>query len=309
LATKIVVYHYVRTRRTDLPNFPFLHVKDFKDQLNYFNQNFHLIDYRDFFSDNVVLDTSEKVLLTFDDGFKDHYTAVLPILSELGVKGLFFLNSLQYQQNRLLDVHRIHFLLGKIGSLRFGHALQKKIGHIFNTKGDDFSSAGRYAHQNTDARAKQIKFLLNYQTEAGAREYLLKGLMERHFGDETAMAAELYLNKTEIVELHRLGHAIGAHSHSHYVLSNETEATQRNEIESNKTYLENLLKKPINLFCYPYGGRGTYNDTTIRLVKVAGFKYAFSMNHEDLSPEWQSDQSMTLPRFDCNCFPSGSASI
>ena len=44
-----------------------------------------------------------------------------------------------------------------------------------------------------------------------------------------------------------------------------------NDIKANKQYLEDIIRKPIDWFCYP---RGRYNQETIDVVKDAGYKYA-----------------------------------
>ena len=46
---------------------------------------------------------------------------------------------------------------------------------------------------------------------------------------------------------------------------------QAKEISVNKQWLERIIDKKIDWFCYP---RGRYNDDTIKLVKASGFKYA-----------------------------------
>jgi peptidoglycan-N-acetylglucosamine deacetylase len=43
------------------------------------------------------------------------------------------------------------------------------------------------------------------------------------------------------------------------------------EIEGNKFWLENIIHRPIEWFCYP---KGHYNDRVIEVVKRAGFKFA-----------------------------------
>jgi peptidoglycan/xylan/chitin deacetylase (PgdA/CDA1 family) len=47
---------------------------------------------------------------------------------------------------------------------------------------------------------------------------------------------------------------------------------QFNEINTSKQILEKLLKRKIEHFSYPYGGRGDYNDHSINICKEIGFK-------------------------------------
>ncbi len=50
-------------------------------------------------------------LLTFDDGFIDHYTTVFPRLQRRGWSGCFFPAAVPVLQHVVLDVHKIHFIL------------------------------------------------------------------------------------------------------------------------------------------------------------------------------------------------------
>lgn len=65
---------------------------------------------------------------------------------------------------------------------------------------------------------------------------------------------------------------IGGHTFSHPMdLKLLSEQEQRVEIELNKDFLEHIIGKKIEWFCYP---RGRYNETTIKILKEIGVKYA-----------------------------------
>ena len=54
----------------------------------------------------------EKALvLTFDDGYLDHYSFVLPILKAHQMQGSFFMPGKTFAEDTLLDVNKIHFIL------------------------------------------------------------------------------------------------------------------------------------------------------------------------------------------------------
>jgi len=79
------------------------------------------------------------------------------------------------------------------------------------------------------------------------------------------------LRQSEIKEISK-DFEIGGHTVTHprdmKLLSEEN---QFNEIKENKEYLEQLIGKEINSFCYP---RGKYNEITSKMVEKAGFKEA-----------------------------------
>ena len=49
--------------------------------------------------------------MTFDDGYKDHYTYVLPVLLENNIQGSFYIPTKCFQDKKVLDVNKIHFIL------------------------------------------------------------------------------------------------------------------------------------------------------------------------------------------------------
>ena len=93
--------------------------------------------------------------------------------------------------------------------------------------------------------------------------------------DTDASASEL-LNWDEIRQLEAMGWHIGAHSATHRRLAELDEEAQREEIFASKRLLEDALGHAVAAFAYPFGSALDYDDTSIRLVREAGFTYAFS---------------------------------
>ena len=42
-------------------------------------------------------------------------------------------------------------------------------------------------------------------------------------------------------------------------------------------------KKNIDTFCYPYGGKISYNDNTLKILKKLKYKLAYSVEYRDIS--------------------------
>src|SRR5512141_2911835 len=121
---KAIMYHYVRPSDPELPYFRHLDFEDFQKQLDYFDDHFGYVPYADFLQSLSAGEPTQGVVLTFDDGFKDHYQYVFPHLRERGLWGIFYVPTGVYGQGKLLDVHRIHMLLGKYGGKTIFEALQ-----------------------------------------------------------------------------------------------------------------------------------------------------------------------------------------
>ena len=87
------MYHYVRPSAEGLPYFPYLNLTDFERQLDYFDRLYGFVS-RDAFVRWVEGGPAPSgVLLTFDDGLRDHSEFVLPSLRARGLFGLFYVSS------------------------------------------------------------------------------------------------------------------------------------------------------------------------------------------------------------------------
>ena len=61
------------------------------------------------------------------------------------------------------------------------------------------------------------------------------------------------LSAATAITLPRLGFEIGSHGVSHKLLSRLNKLEQKKELLNSKLFLEDLLKKKVESFCYPYG--------------------------------------------------------
>ncbi len=103
-----------------------------------------------------------------------------------------------------------------------------------------------------------------------------------------------YLNWDQIRELRDQGVSIGAHSHSHYHMSDLSIDEVRKEIEiSNNIFLKELGKIP-PLFAFPYGEA---NEEIINLLKEYKFKVAFGQHSGVIN---ETSNLYYLPRFSLN---------
>jgi len=75
------------------------------------------------------------------------------------------------------------------------------------------------------------------------------------------------LQKKDIVAIDKK-FEIGTHTVSQPDLTKVSLSEAKREIETSKTYLEDLLGHSVSMFCYPYG---RYNEVIKKLVKDSGF--------------------------------------
>ena len=87
--------------------------------------------------------------------------------------------------------------------------------------------------------------------------------------------ADPLMNESQIKDWLAAGHWIGAHTCTHPRLSLLSRKEAKEEIFSGKKKLEDRFGTPIEHFAYPYGD---YDDSTVELVREAGFKTACTMH-------------------------------
>jgi peptidoglycan/xylan/chitin deacetylase (PgdA/CDA1 family) len=99
----------------------------------------------------------------------------------------------------------------------------------------------------------------------------------------------------DVGELRRLAAGglveIGAHTVTHPLLSANSTAFQKAEIEGSKNRLEQILERSVSSFAYPYGD---YSPESIPLVSAAGFRCACSVVQQSV---WHRTDGFQFPRF------------
>lgn len=99
-----------------------------------------------------------------------------------------------------------------------------------------------------------------------------------------------YLLSNQLKELDKDCLAIESHTAGHENLSELPYDKQLKTLKTSKEYLEKTLNKKVTYIAYPYG---KYNEETLRAVKDAGYKMAFTTDGK-----WsdKSDGILTLDR-------------
>ncbi|MBN1123574.1 MAG: polysaccharide deacetylase family protein [Sedimentisphaerales bacterium] len=305
---KAIMYHYVHPDDSKFPYFRHLHRDDFRAQLDYFSANFDLISNVEFLEAiHSGKPYRDAIILTFDDAFKDHYMYVLPELKQRGLWGIFYIPTGVYATGRLMDVHRIHLLLGKWGGQCISNFLQEMVSDemLIDNHVEAFRSR-TYRAQSNDDYTLHVKRTLNYYIGYAYRGDILNALMERFFPEEKALAGQFYMSEIELRKMQEAGMLIGSHSVNHPVMSKLTCREQKQEIDGSFAFLEQAMGRlSIRTFCYPYGGFHSFTGDTETLLDQAGCLFSFNVEHRDITAEDLINRPQALPRYDCNLFPHG----
>lgn len=80
------------------------------------------------------------------------------------------------------------------------------------------------------------------------------------------------LSSDELVALHRRGHTVGSHSHSHFDLASLPPSQARDELRTGKATLERIIGGPVDHFAFPYGMRRHFTPALEATCRELGFK-------------------------------------
>lgn len=300
----VVMYHYVRdSAATAYPAIRALAPALFEQQLDWLQREYRVVGGDDL---DAALDGGPPLppnaaLLTFDDGFVDHFEAAYPLLASRGLTGTFFISHDSCgEAPRLLGVHATHFLLAKLGAAAFGRAVLAECQLApAPTNGGRRGVFGLDHWEDGDDRA--VKHLLNYELPFTEADRVLDTLFRRHVGDPAAFARRLYLDERMVRDMARGGMTFGYHTRSHRMLSRLDVAAQADELRGGVEWIRSLTGQRRVPFCYPWGGVKTYTRDTIRILRAAGFSLAFNTVRRRVALE--TDDRFELPRFDTRDLP------
>ena len=304
---RAIMYHYVREYNPSLPEFKFLDLADFNKQLNWFEDNFGFVtknEFEHFILTKELPQTPGKVILTFDDGFSDHFDHVYPELIKRDLWGLFYVPMGPYITNKILDVHRIQILCGKIPSTQL---LQQTLSLVSEDMMDDSQIQKfrneRYNHQVNTEEIKQIKLILNYFIQSHFKETIIDTLCNQFDIDDRA--ENHYISKEQITIMNNNKMMFGGHTVNHKVMSILDRTSQEYEITESFSLLDSFIQQELKTYCHPYGRPSSYNYDTLNILQNQGVDFSFNIESRQIDYNDMIDNAQLLPRYDCNEFPHG----
>jgi peptidoglycan/xylan/chitin deacetylase (PgdA/CDA1 family) len=203
------------------------------------------------------------IALTFDDGLRNHYTIVYPILKQLDMPATFFVCPGLIESRRWLwsQEARVRLRLLKENERA---AVCQELGA---------------PRGNVESIVAWMKTLAPAARKS-AEEVI--GGMTADF-NPSAEDQEQYgvMTWDELSSMDPALVSIGSHTVSHPILTTLDPAELSYEIRESRRWLEERLQRPINHFCYP---NGDYNGAVCSIVRQC-YEYAVTSEKGDVRPE------------------------
>lgn len=263
----ILAYHKV----TD--DAPYLGIavrrENFRRQMEFIKKRYRVISLRE------AVDRLERhetfarktIVVTFDDGDASILNHAMPLLKELGIPATLFLTVGPVETQ---EVPWFELLMNAIEntSLTALDLRQYGIG--------EFSLASQ---DQKDLAVKRIAAYIKTLDRIKRKEFLdhLSALLPVEEESRT-LPGEGVLSWGQVKEMKKNGISLGAHTVNHFILTRLTPQEAEYEISSSKKMIEERTGAPVDLFAYPNGSKGDFDDTTKRLLKKHGFRCACTLS-------------------------------
>jgi peptidoglycan/xylan/chitin deacetylase (PgdA/CDA1 family) len=311
----IVMYHYVRPlEESAYPSIKGLRVSEFKTQLAYLSRHHQFVTVGEIAA---CLRGGEPlplkaVLLTFDDGYRDHYEHAFPLLHDLGVQGAFFPPVAAVKHARLLDVNRIHFILATTPDhLALARTIDRFVedrreADGLKTPAEYWSVWGKPDRFDT-AETVYVKRMLQVALPEAQRAELAGELFRKYVtSDEPAFARELYVDPSELRIMQGAGMYVGCHGDSHSWLDSLPQTQQAQELDAGLAFMREV-GSPVDdywVMCYPYG---VWNESLLEELRVR--QCTFGLTAVCRVARLGVDDSLLLPRLDTNDLPKTAEAV
>jgi len=304
----VVMYHYVRDlRRSRYPGIKGLELSKFRSQLRYLRDNYQFVTMAELVHS---LDSGDALpdkaaLLSFDDGYMDHYEFCYPLLAEAGIEGSFFPPVAPVRDRVLLDVNRVHFVLAVKDAETLAAAIDREV--EANREEFDLQSVEEYRAQWArpnrfdTAETIYVKRMLQVALPEMLRNAIAKTLFAQFVArDENEFSGELYCSVEQLREMQNSGMYIGSHGCEHVWLNAVDEAKQRAEVLGSLGFLRSI-GSPVDDYwaiAYPYGG---WNESLLSILRETGCSVGFTT--EPSAARLGVHAPLLLPRLDTNDLP------
>lgn len=205
-----------------------------------------------------------RVVVTFDDGYRDNLDNALPIATAKGVPLTVFVTSGMVGDQKGFWWDRLAALLrGRPpGANEISLVIDHEVVKIpLGGRGDE-----------TDLAAVRARLM---SLPVRDIEGTLDAVSARWSVPSTAPPDARALRSDEFLQLAASEMVtIGAHTVDHVRLRGRSSDEQLQTIEASKSGLEQILGRSVTHFAYPFGGRDDFDGDTVEAVRAAGFETA-----------------------------------
>jgi peptidoglycan/xylan/chitin deacetylase (PgdA/CDA1 family) len=239
-------------------------VQKFKADVEFFLQSYAPVSLQDIIShlDGTCQLPKRCFLLTFDDGFREIYDVIAPILKAQGAPAVFFVTTsvidnreLCYQQKQSLLIHALATLENSYAKQKVSQILTKA-----EIEGPDLLS--------------RIRNITYHQRKVLEK---LGPVLECDF-DSYVASVQPYLTSAQISNLMLQGFDIGAHSVDHPLYSDLSLEEQLHQTRDSLNWLSERFQYECQSFAFPYRDAGVSSEFFKTIFAEGRLKVSFGIH-------------------------------
>jgi peptidoglycan/xylan/chitin deacetylase (PgdA/CDA1 family) len=235
---------------------------EFISDLEFFQKHYQFIDIKQLldFQKNGLQLPKNALLLTFDDGMREMYETVAPILTRKGIPAVFFLTIDFLNNEELFFRNKISLLID----------YYKKNTHNFSeNKVKQIFEKYQVSFYNTIENLKQIKFQEKDLMQEIAELFKLdfKAYLENN---------KPYLTDNQVFELKKQGFSIGAHSLNHVRFSDISQEEQIAQTLESVRIIRQRFELDYGIFAFPFNDNEIGRDFFTEISKTHEIDLLFS---------------------------------
>ena len=296
-------FHYVRTHfKSSFPSIFGVTPIQFQNQLEELAKMGEFINQKELIHNaEIILNSQENFnLITFDDGLKEQFEIAKPILDKLNIPAIYYVDSINFIEKEVSQVHKIHLLRSHIKPSE----LLAFVNSFFDGKeitltDEEINKAVKHYNYD-DYDSACLKYLMNFKLPSNKMVKVINTMFKKYF-NESEIVHNLYMNETELLALSNQN-SLGNHTHSHLALGLLPEENIVYEIVKTKEFINKFGDKFPHTISYPYGSAEACQYPVSQKAKQVGYQIGFTMQR---GSNFSTDDKLLLKRFDCNDLPGG----
>ena len=271
----IMMYHRVVNKKIDFKKAPFNLTKiEFIEQIDFLNKKFCIINSEDLYQiiqEGKYKSKKSPLLLTFDDGTKDHAKIVSPILKKKKIPGIFFVPARPAEKKKVLHAHAIHEILINTRNL---NEIIKQIDDYFlknnlTRENNLFKTKWLVPDKFNDKFTNYIKRMLQIGLPEQEREKIVNLFFQKYVTkNETEFVENFYANQDDLKDMVEQEMILFPHGTNHYHMDILSQKELKLDIEGSLSFIRKFNKKLTNwIACYPFG---SFNKNVTNTCKKNG---------------------------------------
>lgn len=218
--------------------FPIIDEKKFEKDIDFFLKNFDFITPIELLES---LDKNEipknKFILTFDDGYKECYDIIYPILKRKGIPAIFFIIRDLVDNINFGHFNKISLIIEKLRLNSFDNIVTSILIENSLYTGNIYLDIRKLGFCNSE-----IIDLLGIELGLDFDSYLHE--------------IKPYLTAEQIREMYSNGFSIGAHSNNHQRFVELNKDQQLLQVQESIEFIKLITNEPTRFFAFPYSSNG-----------------------------------------------------